>query len=320
MTVQTSALGRAAAVLCRRGAAVFPLWWADDGVCACGAADAGDEKHSRAKHPIAAVARRGCLDASKDPATVARWWARWPRANIGLATGEPSGCWVLDVDGAAGDASLAELELEHGRIPATATASTGRGRHLYFRHQTDRSVRNSARKIGEGLDVRGRGGYVVAPPSIHVNGRRYAWTADGSARVDAPAWLLELVSPTRTSTPAPSAPARISTPSPRSNDLDARVEAYVYQAVSDELDAAATAPEGARNARLNDAAFALGRFVAGGLLDEQQVRTRLVEAAERQGAWPARRLQALIDRALADAARQPRAWRDVETEIARSSR
>jgi hypothetical protein len=106
---------------------------------------------------------------------------------------------VLDVDADSnGEQSLAGLEQIHGSLPDTVTALTGGGgKHLFFRHPGG-EVRNSAGKLGEGLDIRADGGYIVAPPSIHVSGRAYRWQeghASGEVPLaDPPGWLLALLS------------------------------------------------------------------------------------------------------------------------------
>jgi hypothetical protein len=135
----------------------------------------------------------GFKDATTEAHRMRRWWRDNPNLNIGLATGTVSGVWVLDVDGIEGEAALRRLEAEHGVLPPTVEAITGGGgRHLYFRMPTGRPVRNSASKVGDHIDVRGDGGYVVAPPSMHPCGRRYAWSVDcASAFADAPVWLLD---------------------------------------------------------------------------------------------------------------------------------
>ena len=128
---------------------------------------------------------------------VRRWFACWPDANIGVVTGSISGLVVLDVDpGHGGGESLARLEAIHGPLPFTVSAVTGGGgRHVYFRHP-DGEVRNRV-GIAPGLDLRGDGGYVVAPPSVHPSGRPYAWEPSGSpdeaALAPIPAWLLQTV-------------------------------------------------------------------------------------------------------------------------------
>lgn len=132
----------------------------------------------------------GLTNASTDPAVVAEWWRRWPDANVGIRTGAESGLIVLDVDVPAGTKALAELERKHGKL-ITARVLTGSGGwHHYFRHP-DRPVRNSAGSLGDGLDLRGDGGYVVAPPSVHESGNRYKWTRELDRLADPPGWLLE---------------------------------------------------------------------------------------------------------------------------------
>jgi hypothetical protein len=134
----------------------------------------------------------GLTRASADPLVVAEWWRRWPAANVGIRTGAESGLVVVDVDTPKGGAgTLERLEREHGKLPATARVLTGGGGwHIYLRHP-GQEVRNSAGKLGAGLDVRGDGGYVVAPPSLHESGRRYKWTRPlERGLADPPGWLL----------------------------------------------------------------------------------------------------------------------------------
>lgn len=99
---------------------------------------------------------------------------------------------VLDVDGPEGEASLAGRQ-----IPPTPTVLTGRGCHLYF-HWPGFEVRNFARRL-PGLDFRGDGGYIVAPPSVHPSGRHYRWAEllglTDLSPAPCPAWLLEMLQP-----------------------------------------------------------------------------------------------------------------------------
>jgi hypothetical protein len=141
---------------------------------------------------------RGCNDASTDEGRIDGMWSRWPDANIGIATGRPSGVFAVDVDGEEGEVSLRRLEDEHGALPATVEVITGRGRHLYFRMPSHLDIRNSAGKMGIGLDIRGSGGYCLSPPSVHPSGRRYAWGVDSAGTfAEPPAWLIErLATPT----------------------------------------------------------------------------------------------------------------------------
>jgi hypothetical protein len=132
--------------------------------------------------------------ARPSPADVAKWFERWPDANIGIVTGEISNLVVLDIDpNHGGNDSLERLEQRFEPLPATIEAMTGGGgRHLYFTHPGG-LIRNRA-GIAQGIDLRSDGGYVVAPPSIHPNGRRYlwspGWSPEDTAPVPLPRWLM----------------------------------------------------------------------------------------------------------------------------------
>ena len=132
--------------------------------------------------------------ATTDEATQRRWWRTWPTADVGIATGD--GLVVLDVDPRhGGDSSLADLERQHGPLPDTPRVLTGGGGlHLYF--AVDQTIGNRA-GLAPGIDLRGDGGFVVAPPSVHANGRRYAWELGASPAdvplAPAPEWLLERI-------------------------------------------------------------------------------------------------------------------------------
>ncbi len=144
---------------------------------------------------------RGFKDASKHPHQIRTWWEQWPNANIGIATGPGSGFWVLDIDGSEGERSLHTLEEKHGLLPSTREVITGSGgRHLYFQWTNFLNFSISAGKLGKGLDIRGNGGYVVAPPSVHPNGRVYEWSVDSSDVIaSAPDWVIGLIqSPQKT--------------------------------------------------------------------------------------------------------------------------
>lgn len=127
-------------------------------------------------------------------AEVEAWLERWPDANVGIVTGGVSRLVVVDVDPRhGGTESLAALEREHGPLPSGVEAETGGGgRHLYFAHPGG-EVRNRV-GLAPGIDLRGDGGVVVAPPSIHPSGRRYRWKKgcgpDERAPVEPPPWLL----------------------------------------------------------------------------------------------------------------------------------
>ena len=181
---------------------VFPLHGIVEGVCTCGT-NCGK---NAGKHP-----RIGDWDenASDDPAVIDRWWGLWPDANIGLKTGSVSGVWILDLDNkrsielpngvllSEGDHSLRELENEHGKVPATLVCETGSGgKHLYFEWADDCPIRNRA-SVLPSVDVRGEGGYVVAPPSVHLSGSQYRWADEGDPIARPPSWLVGIVTKER---------------------------------------------------------------------------------------------------------------------------
>jgi len=123
-------------------------------------------------------------------AQVREWWTRWPQANIGVVTGAVSGIVVLDQDS---DEARPFLRDKH--LPPTPCAYTGKGTHWYFKHP-GYPVRNFARRL-PGLDFRGDGGYVLAPPSLHPSGRRYRWadtlSPDDVEPAPCPAWLFAVL-------------------------------------------------------------------------------------------------------------------------------
>lgn len=143
--------------------------------------------------------------ATTDPDTIRNWFTNLYRdAGLGVATGKTlygDTLFVLDVDehdpATSGSDTLHELEATHDKLPDTVEVLTGSGgRHLYF--ITDVEIRNDAgKKLGPGLDIRGEGGQVVAPPTLHPNGRRYEWVADQSLAdipiAKAPDWLVEML-------------------------------------------------------------------------------------------------------------------------------
>jgi hypothetical protein len=125
-------------------------------------------------------------------------WRRHPEDNIGIATGRPSGVDVLDVDvDKDGLGTFRDLRQRYGEPEKTALVQTGSGGyHLFFDHVG--AVANSQGRLGAGLDVRGDGGYVVAPPSLHRSGRRYRWVRppwDDCTPKPPPDWLAALMRP-----------------------------------------------------------------------------------------------------------------------------
>jgi hypothetical protein len=145
----------------------------------------------RDKRPL--IAWRDLQDEPADETRLAEWFARWPDANVGIVTGEVSNLVVLDVDPKhGGDDTLSRLERRYRPLPLTVEARTGGGgRHFYFTHPGF-LIRNRA-GLAQGIDLRGDGGYIVAPPSIHPSGGRYEWAPGRSPEEIEPApmprWL-----------------------------------------------------------------------------------------------------------------------------------
>lgn len=224
----------------------------------------------RGKVPLTS---RGFQDASKDAATIAEWWRRWPEANIGVACGSVSGIFVVDLDGEEGIGSWMDLANEHADdCPRTLTSATGGGGlHLIF--SASEQTRNSASKIGPKVDTRGDGGYIVAPPSIHPSGEAYRW-ARLLVPAPCPTWILDALRPKPEPVYAPASRA------PRGLDP---TTAYGRAAMRNILERMTATAEGGRNDALNAAAFSVGQLVAGNELGEEYAREELTHAAREMG-------------------------------------
>ena len=179
-----------------------------DGFCSCRPTvtrpKAGAECPSPGKHPRIKTGRAFAA-ATTDPDQITRWFRRWPHANIGIATGQQSGICVVDIDSAEGSALLRSVIAQHGELPLTLMSRSGRGgvgAHLWFAC-TEPSPSNS----GFGLDIRGNGGLVVAPPSNHISGNPYAWINPSQPLAPMPDWLLRWFQTREGEARAPRVPA-----------------------------------------------------------------------------------------------------------------
>ena len=163
--------------------------------CDCGSPACGS---NTGKHPHRRYARNGLLSASTKTNFISGWWWGEPNANIGIVT---DGLVVVDVDLHKGGAdNLARIEADQGELPHTWRSLTGGGgEHIFFRAPPGSNIRSRAENIAAGIDIRANGGYIIAPPSLHRSGRRYAWSVDHhpdeTVLADAPAWLVESASP-----------------------------------------------------------------------------------------------------------------------------
>jgi hypothetical protein len=135
--------------------------------------------------------------ATTDETTISSWWTDLYRGHgIGVATGQESGIFVLDVDvadGKRGDETLAQLEELYGQLPDTPTVVTpSGGLHYYFKLPAGLSIRNDAgKRLGPWLDIRGEGGQVVAPPTVRA-GQMYVWRGEtyNLEPAEPPRWML----------------------------------------------------------------------------------------------------------------------------------
>src|SRR5215218_7854641 len=226
------------------------------------------------KHPLGSLVPHGVKDATTNRARVLAWWTRHPQANIGLATGHRFD--VLDVDGPAGEHAIRALAATHGLQSSGPLVRTGGGGwHFYL---TPTGLGNVHPQGLEHVDWRGRGGYVVAPPSRHACGHPYQWAAGRDLDTPpskVPAVLLERLRYRQLHRPA--CPAELSAagygPSGR----------YARAALAEELARVAAAPVGERNRQLWESTRNLYNLVATGALDRRQVDQGLLAAAERCG-------------------------------------
>jgi hypothetical protein len=254
-----SALLAAALGYAARGIPVYPVHWPHPMpgeaslACSCPRGPSCDRP---AKHPLV---RHGLHDATTDPAQLERWWHRWPQANLGLATGTVFD--ALDVDGPTGLATLRQLiRTAHLRLSGPLVATGGGGWHYWF---TPTGLGNRPPRGLAHVDWRGRGGCVLAPPSRHASGQAYRWLRDldQAPLPELPAALRERLDPDPPTTTRPAGPTRAATPG----------DPYGRRVLADELAALGRATPGHRNHTLNRCAFKVYRYVAGGLLDDEEV-------------------------------------------------
>lgn len=170
---------------------VLPLWWIENGACAC----RNQKCTSPGKHPVGDVAIRGLHAASIDLQTITGWWAKHPKANIGIALAK-SDLVAIDIDPRnGGEITFDEIEARHGNLSSSVEAFTGGGgRHLVFSLQE--SNFNLPGTLGPGIDLK-RNGYIVVEPSIHLSGKSYEWEAtsdplDGAIPAPLPDWIRDM--------------------------------------------------------------------------------------------------------------------------------
>jgi hypothetical protein len=142
------------------------------------------------KEPLCA---HGVKDATTDPDVIRGWWEKWPNANVGLAC--DCGRVCIDIDPRnGGDETWGKLTQRHGQVHGPVAITGGGGQHILVSVPAGTKVRGS---IGEGVDVKAAGGYIVVAPSVHPSGKIYQWEAVAHPRdvaiCEAPAWLMQLL-------------------------------------------------------------------------------------------------------------------------------
>ena len=130
-------------------------------------------------HKKSPATKTGYKAATTSESQIEKWWTDMPDCNIGVATGASyGGLVVIDLDnhegtGISGYESLKEWQRENGELPDTWTSITGSGGYHFI--YKDTATHKCRTGLYEGVDIRSEGGYIVAPPSLHPNGRRYEW-------------------------------------------------------------------------------------------------------------------------------------------------
>src|SRR5665213_1102706 len=185
-----SSIGRYAAAYAKTSY-VLPLHGIVAGKCTCGKYPCGENNKQAGKHPFT---RHGLKDASNDIEVLGRLFDYRADLNVGILCGEKSNLLVLDVDEKRdGHKSLINLIRTYGEFPPTVIIKTGGGFHYYFNYPKGANIGNRT-DFMPGLDIKSDNGYVVAVPSNHFSGVRYALdekSTDVSA--DPPLILLEML-------------------------------------------------------------------------------------------------------------------------------
>ena len=201
----------------------------------------------------------GFLDALDDPATLRELWSEYPGELVGIATGSASGIDALDLDA------------KHASETRTHRTRS-RGLHLLFQHAP--GLRCWTGRPVVGIDARSDGGYVIWWPATGLP------VLSDAPPAPWPEWLLDELSP-------PSAPAPPAVWNPLGCPTRYRVASrYASAALQHAADRVTLAPTGSRNATLNAQAYGIGRLVAAGLLDGQEVADTLAMAAVAAGLAP----------------------------------
>ena len=267
----------------QNGWPVFVLGRSKRPVANCTACRATGTGHDRAG--CGCLTCHGFYAATLDPDQLAAMLRKVRRGLLAIRTGAVSGLCVVDIDPRNGG------QLDRDLMTPTATVATGGGGwHLYYSHPGGPTL--PALPGAAGVDIKGDGGYVAAPPSLHPGtGRPYRWVGGRAVAEMPPALRAALTAPP----PAPAVPP-LARPAPSRAAGGISSPPALLDAL---LRAVQEAPEGRRRATLYGAARGVARMVAAGALAEPAARAALTAAGTAAQQTP-REIRAAIDGAFAD--------------------
>ena len=219
--------------------------------------------------------------STTDAGKIRQWWARWPEAAIGMDLAK-CGFIVIDCDRHGENDGVEEfgnLSVFHTHdIDSSPLVATPKeGTHIYFKQPEGCQYGNSKGNLPKGVDVRGAGGYVIAPGTVMADGKVYELFGCLEKTPPLPEWLAEII---RNHTPEKTLEIK---PVQKSLYGDERIDAYCEAAISAEISRVESAPKGARNNTLNEAAFALGQLVGAEWKTEAEISALLLNAALSSG-------------------------------------
>jgi len=279
-------IGAAALGYIRQGWPVFVLGRSKRPVANCAACRAAGPGHDRAG--CGCLTCHGFYAATLDPGRLAAMARKVPGGLLAIRTGGASGLCVVDIDPRNGG------QLDRDLMTPTATVATGGGGwHLYYRHPGGPTL--PALPGAAGIDIKGDGGYVAAPPSVHPGtGKPYRWVR-GRAVAEMPPALRAALTPPPPAPPVPAGPL-LTRPVPARAAGGISSPSALLAAL---LRSVREAPEGRRRVTLYGAARGVARMVAAGALTGDDARAAL-EAAGTAAQQTPREIRAAIDGAFAD--------------------
>lgn len=278
---------------------VAPACWVQNGLCSCGRKNCT----SPGKHPLT---KNGIKDAISEADNVRGLWQKYPSANVMVATGSISGICVIDVDVGPwkdGEQALRELEAQNEELPDTLRVKTGGGGfHYYFLIPEGVIIKNSASKLGPGIDIRGEGGYVLGPGSTHISGKKYQceehWDFDLDELAVLPIWVVDILG-------ADQVPPAAATGNADSS-LELECDCWEHRKLIDFTRRISEALPGCQEVTLNNLSFELGLILRNQHLDRDVVEQSLIAAGAKmknqpgKPAWSLRAITQKVQKAVYD--------------------